>query len=78
MDGWMEQLCIKNTTQAAAVKQDDFISIYRYGIKAIREIRRIEAISESPLFTHFTETMDGITTIRSHHKEDQFITVLHR
>jgi ATP-binding cassette subfamily C (CFTR/MRP) protein 1 len=40
-----------------------------------REIKRIESISRSPLFAHFSETLTGLATIRAYRAEDTFIRV---
>jgi ABC-type multidrug transport system fused ATPase/permease subunit len=40
---------------------------------ASREIKRLDAISRSPLFAHFSETLTGLSTIRAYAEEDRFI-----
>jgi len=38
-----------------------------------RELKRIESISRSPLFSHFSETLTGLATIRAYRAQDSFI-----
>jgi ATP-binding cassette subfamily C (CFTR/MRP) protein 1 len=45
------------------------VHVYRF---TAREIKRLESISRSPLFAHFTESLNGIGTIRAYNVEAQF------
>lgn len=36
-------------------------------------MKRLESISRSPIFTHFSETLNGSTSIRAYRKEESFI-----
>jgi len=38
-----------------------------------RELKRLDSISRSPVFSHFSETMDGATTIRAFEATDAFL-----
>ncbi|XP_057310387.1 ATP-binding cassette sub-family C member 4-like [Hydractinia symbiolongicarpus] len=42
-----------------------FFYARRYYMKSSRELRRLEAVSRSPLYTHISATLAGITTVRS-------------
>ncbi|GBG68548.1 hypothetical protein CBR_g3092, partial [Chara braunii] len=44
--------------------------IYR---KTGRELKRIEAVTKSPLYQQFSETLNGLTTIRAYQAENRFI-----
>ncbi|XP_010542532.1 PREDICTED: ABC transporter C family member 7-like [Tarenaya hassleriana] len=44
----------------------------KYYISAARELARLAGISRSPLIQHFSETLSGITTIRSFDQEARF------
>jgi ATP-binding cassette subfamily C (CFTR/MRP) protein 1 len=38
-----------------------------------RELKRLDSISKSPIFAHFSETLGGLTTIRAYDAESRFI-----
>lgn len=42
-------------------------------IKAARKLKRLEAGQRSPLYQHFSETLNGVTTIRAYGLESLFI-----
>jgi len=50
----------------------------QYYISAARELARLSGISRSPLVQHFSETLSGITTIRSFDQEPRFRTDIMR
>ena len=47
--------------------------ISRYYLKTSRELQRLESVSRSPVFSHFSETLDGLDTIRTRRKEKDFV-----
>ncbi|KAL9971579.1 hypothetical protein ACROYT_G017757 [Oculina patagonica] len=55
-----------------------FILIGRYYTKTSRELRRLEGINRSPVLSHFSDTLNGLVTIRAYKKEDSFIKELYR
>ncbi|KAI8918708.1 hypothetical protein BC831DRAFT_482842 [Entophlyctis helioformis] len=42
-------------------------------LKASRELRRLEAVSQSPLYAKFSETLQGAATIRAFGQEQRFV-----
>lgn len=41
-----------------------------------RELQRIENITNSPIISHFSETIQGVTTIRAFNQESRFMELL--
>lgn len=49
-----------------------FVRVRRYYMATSRELKRLEAVSRSPLLAALSEAMEGITTIRALHLEKTF------
>ena len=43
-----------------------------YFTRTRRQVKRLESIAKSPIFSHFTETIQGATTIRAFDQQDRF------
>jgi ATP-binding cassette, subfamily C (CFTR/MRP), member 1 len=50
-----------------------YITVLNYFREVARETKRLESISRSPVFAHFSETLGGLATIRSYGQADRFI-----
>ena len=50
-----------------------FAYLARYYLKTSRDLKRLESICRSPVFSHFSETVVGLNTIRTRKKERDFI-----
>lgn len=44
-----------------------------YYLRISRELKRLNSVSRSPIYSHFTESLIGVTTIRAYGVEEQFM-----
>ena len=49
-----------------------FVYISRYYLKTSRELKRLESICRSPVFSHISETVNGLETIRTRRRQRDF------
>lgn len=49
-----------------------FIKLRSYFLLTSREVKRLESLSRSPIFSHLTESLDGVITIRAFDQIGQF------
>ncbi|XP_044107048.1 multidrug resistance-associated protein 1-like isoform X2 [Neovison vison] len=50
-----------------------YLTIQRYYVASSRQIRRLAGASRSPIISHFSETLTGVSTIRAFGHEQRFI-----
>ena len=55
-----------------------FIVLGKYYLKTSRELKRLESICRSPVFSHFSETMAGLDTIRTRGMQEKSVDQFYR
>lgn len=48
------------------------ISLKRYYVASCSKLKRLDSVSRSPIFSHFGETLNGISTIKAYKAESMF------
>ncbi|XP_022794856.1 multidrug resistance-associated protein 4-like [Stylophora pistillata] len=54
------------------------VVLSNYYLKTARELKRLESISRSPVFAHFSDTLVGLDTIRTRGRQTDFVAALYR
>jgi ATP-binding cassette, subfamily C (CFTR/MRP), member 1 len=49
--------------------------LQRYYIPAARELQRLESVTRSPIYSGFSEAINGITTIRAYERQSHFVAL---
>ena len=47
-------------------------------VKTSKQLKRILAVNHSPIYNHFIESINGLSTIRAFSKEQQFVQENHQ
>ena len=50
----------------------------RYYLRTSRELQRLESVCRSPVYSHFSETLNGLGTIRTRKRENDFVDMFCR
>ncbi|KAI9315926.1 multi drug resistance-associated protein MRP [Dichotomocladium elegans] len=50
-----------------------YIYIQRYYLESSRELKRLDSVGKSPIYSHFQETIAGVSTIRAYEQQRRFI-----
>ncbi|KAL5018705.1 hypothetical protein ScPMuIL_004427, partial [Solemya velum] len=50
-----------------------YVLVQRYYVATSRQLRRLESVSRSPIYSHFGETVLGVASIRAFKQQERFI-----
>ncbi|KAI9475895.1 MAG: multi drug resistance-associated protein MRP [Benjaminiella poitrasii] len=50
-----------------------YIYVQRYYLATSRELKRLDSVGKSPIYSHFQETISGVSTIRAYGQQKRFM-----
>ncbi|KAI7889943.1 multi drug resistance-associated protein MRP [Mucor mucedo] len=50
-----------------------YIYVQRYYLTTSRELKRLDSVGKSPIYSHFQETISGVSTIRAYEQQNRFM-----
>ncbi|XP_072031474.1 ATP-binding cassette sub-family C member 9-like [Amphiura filiformis] len=53
-----------------------YVVLAVYFIRSSRELQRLDSVTRSPVFAHFSETLGGLTTLRAYREQKKFFDTL--
>ena len=49
--------------------------LQKFYLPTARQLKRIESVTRSPIYNHFSETISGTSSIRAYRASDRFIEI---
>lgn len=68
----MQAIILPYTIIAAVPTLIMFVAVQQYYRRSVREIKRLDQITKSPVFAFLSETLTGIATVRAYGQEGRF------
>lgn len=53
-----------------------YVLVQRFFVASMRQLKRLDSASKSPIFSHFNETLTGVSTIRAYRAQDRFTKMM--
>uniref|UniRef100_A0A8C7YTQ9 Uncharacterized protein n=1 Tax=Oryzias sinensis TaxID=183150 RepID=A0A8C7YTQ9_9TELE len=70
--GTLFVICL-NFMQISLIDLSVFVVIQRFYVATSRQLRRLDSVSRSPIYSHFGETVSGLSVIRAYRHQDRFL-----
>ena len=51
-----------------------FSLLQMFVVRSLRQLQRLDSVSRSPIYSHFSESLSGASTIRAYGREHEFVT----